>query len=270
MFRTTMISLTFVAAALFAAGCSGSSFDLASTPVLQIEPPVTVAYSPQVYVHPAQYAERPYTAVFLPFRVQQAMENSGHYGREIARLFYQTWLSQKLFPVMEFEEGISAQQAGFGQAQAVAIARAKGADLAITGRVTRFLAGGSVGKSEVAIRLEIYDARSGQLVWSMAHSGSMASSETQDYLVFFLRNNLPADPTYAITASIARNMAMPVQRWLKPTSQQLAHQRQVNQANATDGTLLSPSVPASQQYLYGSEVRQPVEDAPPLQEQNLL
>ncbi|AGW14599.1 hypothetical protein [Megalodesulfovibrio gigas] len=270
MFRTFLHKWTLVAAALLTAGCSGSSFDLASTPVLQIEPPVTVAYSPQVYVHPAQHAERPYTAVFLPFRMQQAMDHSSHYGREVARLFYQTWLSQKLFPVMEFEESISGQHANFGQSQAVAIARSKGADLAITGRVTRLLAGGSVGKSEVAIRLEIYDARSGQLVWSMAHSGSMESIQTHDYLVFFLRNNLPADPVYAITASIARNMAIPMQRWLRPTPEQLAHQRQVNQANATDGTLLSPNVPASQQYLYGSEVRQPVEDGPPPPPPSLL
>ncbi|GAB7078613.1 hypothetical protein [Megalodesulfovibrio paquesii] len=255
--------VTSLALGLF--GCSGSTFDLASTPTLMVEPPVTVAYSPQVYVHPAQFAERPYTAVFMPFRMDQAMDNTSHYGREVARFFYQTWLSQKLFPVMEFEERVSAQQAGFGQTYAVAVARQKGADLAITGRVTRFLAGGSVGKSELAIRIEIYDAHSGQLVWSMAHSGQMEVGITKDFLLFFQKNNLPADPAYAITASIARNMAIPVRKWLNPTPSDLAKQQLANQANATDGTLLSPSPTSqdTQDYLYGSEVRQPVTDAPP-------
>ncbi len=281
MKRLLLICSLLVAVA--AAGCAGSSADLTSTPILQVEPPVTVAYAPQVYVHPVQYPERTLTAVFLPFRMEQAIRDSSHYGREIARLYYQTWLSKKMFPVMEFVESAKSQSHGFGQSAAVAIARAKGADLAITGRVTRFLSGGSVGKSEMAIRLEIYDAHSGQLVWSLAHAGQMQNTFAQDYIFFFKRNNLPADPIYAITASLARNMARPIHKWLHPSASQLAEQRRVNNA---DETLLSPESNQGQEYLYtdgkaapgstdylykdGHAVRQPVKDAPPPPEPSLL
>lgn len=272
MSRVLQLSLLLAAfvAIASASGCAGSTADLTSTPILKVEPPVTVAYSPQVYVHPKQYAERPLTAVFLPFRMEQSIRDSSHYGREIARFYYQTWLSQKLFPVMEFVEDAKAQAHGFGQAKAVAAARAKGADLAITGRVTRFMAGGSVGTSEMAIRLEIYDAHSSQLIWSLAHSGQMKDAFTKDYILFLQRSNLPSDPTYAITASIARNMAIPVKKWLNPTPSQLAAQRKANHA---DETLLSPE-PASEEYLYkkdGHAVRQPIQhDAPPPPEPSLL
>lgn len=267
MRRHLVLSLSLF---LTLSGCAGSTADLASTPVLQTEPLVTVPYAPQIYVHPAGYAERPLTAVFLPFRMEQAMENSSHYGREIARFFHQTWLSEKLFPVMEFVEGakVQGQQGSFGQAQAVAIARAKGADLAITGRVTRFLAGGGAGKSDMAIRLEIYDAASSQLVWSMAFSGAMENEFTQDYLLFLKRSNLPADPAYAITASIARNLARPMRSWLHPTPAQLAkaQKRQREAAgNQTVDSLLAPGAPADcldcQDYQHGSTGRVPVQPA---------
>lgn len=191
-------------------GC-GADLDLGSVPRLYYEDFVYRPYRAQFYVTPSEHPSERLTAVILPFRVQQAMDGARHYGREITRVFYQTWLKHKVFPIFEYME----QTPFTGVDAALNAARSKGADLAVVGYVTQILAGGSVGASQLAIRVEIYEAASGAMLWSMAHFGQMKPEVTRDFLLFSAQARMPQDPMYAISTVIAYDTRN-VGRWNRP------------------------------------------------------
>ena len=205
--RLALICL--VLAALAACGYADVEHDLSASPRLRINSFVNRPYSPQLYVRPASFPQRPLTAVLLPFHIRQSLDNAEHYGREVARIFWQSWLDQQVFPTLEFMENSPWR----GGDAAVAVARAKGADLVVGGDITYFLAGGTVGRSQITLRLEIYDAHSGNLIWSIEQSGMMTNDLTRDYIFFTTQTRLPADPIYAITMALAQDMAEPVIQW---------------------------------------------------------
>lgn len=169
-------------------------------------------WSPKVYLRPKDHPDRELTALFFPFRMSQSMQDPIHYGREVGRVFWEAWLQEKVFPVMEFYE----RRPWPGGDAAVAQGRAKGADLVIGGQVTHLIAGGDLGDSQVALRLEIYDVHSGALVWSMSHAGEIKNRGMQDYILFRKRSAMPNDPIYAITFALAMDMSDPVLKWMEP------------------------------------------------------
>ena len=199
----------------FASGCATMddrlSFDLASQPVFYRDQWAR-RQPPLVYVQPAESADTQLTAVFLPFRVTQAITEPEVIGYTQARIVWQTWLSKRLFSVMEF----AADQGPFRRDRAIALARAKGADLAIGGFVTYYYAGGSEWDSQVALQIEIYDTASGQLIWSMGQSALMPARTVNDYLIFATETRLPSDPMFALTKTMAEDMAEIIARWIPP------------------------------------------------------
>lgn len=211
--------LTLLALAVLA-GCGryGATYDVGDGATVYIEDKVKTPLRPEVYLHPKDHPDRELTALMFPFRFRQSIQNPLHYGRELGRVFWQVWLQEKIFPVMEFEE----KRAWPGGQAAVAQARAKGADLAIGGDITLFMAGGSYGDSRLALRLEIYDAHSGALIWSLAHMGELTSSVIGDYILFKKRTTMPSDPIYAITVKLAEDMSVPLKGWIMPVRMQPA------------------------------------------------
>lgn len=167
---------------------------------------------PVVYVQPAESADGQLTAMFFPFRVTQKITEPEIIGHTQARIFWQTWLHQRLFSVIEFD----ADHGPFRRDRALALARARGADLAIGGFVTYFYAGGSEWDSQVAVQVEIYDTASGQLIWSMAQSALMPAREVNDYILFATETRLPSDPMYALAKTMAEDMGAVIARWIPP------------------------------------------------------
>lgn len=165
--------------------------------------------APVVYVQPAEVTDTPLTAVFMPFRVTQKISDPEMVGYSQARVVWQTWLNKRLFSVMEFD----ADNGPFRRDRAVALARAKGADLAIGGFVTYYYAGASDADSQVALQVEIYDAASGQLIWSMAQSALMPARQVNDYIVFATETRGPSDPMYALAKAMAEDMGDILARW---------------------------------------------------------
>lgn len=194
---------------LSACGHVDYQHDFSGIGELQVDEFVQRPDVPNVYVHPQDPPPRELTAIVLPFRMRQSMENSLHYGAEITRIFWQTWLKQQVFPALEFVENAPYR----GREVAVTMARNMGADLAIGGEILSYMAGGSVGTSQVTLRVDVYEAYSGALIWSMEHSGLMQNQQVQDYIFFRKRSRLPTDPTYAIIQALAQDMAMPVRQW---------------------------------------------------------
>lgn len=164
----------------------------------------------QVYLRPKEEPAALPSALFFPFLPKIDIAQGRHISRELSRMIWQTWLSEELFPLMEFADYTDY----YTPERAVALARQRGADLAIGGYITNYMAGGTVSDTYVALQLYIYDAASGELVWSMAHAGMMQSELTRDYILFSARTRLPSDPTGAIMQALSRDMSVPLQAWL--------------------------------------------------------
>ena len=203
----------FVLLLLFAStGCStvGNhvSFEIGSQPIVYVDQ-WTRRDPPTVYVYPKDAAGMEPSVYFVPFRVTQKITNPEIIGYTEARTMYHTWLSMEIFPIMEF----APEQGPYRRDRALAMARAKGADLLVGGFVTYYLAGGSTSESQVALQVEIYDAASGELICSMAQSALMPARETKDYLLFATKTRLPGDPMYAMTKTMAHDMGALLKNW---------------------------------------------------------
>jgi hypothetical protein len=168
--------------------------------------------APLVYVQPAETTDTQLTALFVPFRVTQPISDPEIIGYSQARIIWQTWLSKRLFSVMEFD----ASHGPFRRDRAIAAARAKGADVVIGGFVTYYYPGGSEADNQVALQLEMYDAASGQLIWSMGQSALMPARMVKDYIVFATETRSPSDPMFTLTRTIAEDMGDIIARWAQP------------------------------------------------------
>lgn len=195
-----------------AAGCAGvqerTRFDLAGDFTVFHDQQAKRG-APVVHVQPADAADAPLTALMMPFRVTQKISDPEMVGYSQARVVWQTWLAQRLFSVLEFE----GNNEPYRRDRAVALARARGADLAIGGFVTYYYAGGPDADSQVALQVEILDAGSGQLVWSMAHSALMPARQVNDYLIFTTETRGPSDPMFVLAKVMAEDMAAILGRW---------------------------------------------------------
>ncbi len=170
---------------------------------------------PEVHVQPVSEAPLEMKVLFVPFRVTQQMSDPLILGYSTARTVWQTWLSMRIFPNLEF----SGDEVPYRRDRAVQLARARGADMVVGGFVTRVYAGGTAGDSDLAIQLEAHDTRSGQLVWSMAQSGMIPAARTKDYFLFAAKWRMPSDPLHAISQAIASDMGTQVQDWISgPTA----------------------------------------------------
>ncbi len=210
-FSTTLLLGALLLACV--AGCSGPvevEADLREINV-NIEEAVVRGYSPQIYVHPKDAPQRELTALMMPFYMLQSMENPFHYGKEVSKIFWQTFLQDEVFKTIEFMD----TPAWPGQKAGIAQARSMGADLVIGGEITNFLSGGDLGDSEMAVRLKIYDAHSGALIWSISHAGRLNQRGYQDYLFFRKTSKLPYEPMYAISLALAHDMAQPINDWME-------------------------------------------------------
>ena len=177
-----------------------------------------------VHVEPAELAQYAPKVLFIPFRVTQEMENANSAGYAAARGVWQTWLSMRLFPSMEF----TGDQIPYRRDRAVQLGVARGADMVVGGFVTYLYAGGTAGDTQIAMQVEALDTRTGQVVWSMAQSGLMPASSKKDYAIFSVRDRLPSDPLYACTKAIAIDMGKKVQNWMAGPPKALGQLEQID------------------------------------------
>lgn len=168
---------------------------------------------PAVYVRPqAPLGHRP-RALFVPLRTVQQMNNAVTFSDMLSRQIWQIWLSQGAFNTLEY-----APYAGpFNRDSALALARRKGAELLVGGVINHYMDGGDGGESSVSLGMEIYDVKSGNLLWSIAQGGLMESNKSHDFYLFQINERNPADPSGLITRSLAWDMGQLIRDWVNPS-----------------------------------------------------
>jgi hypothetical protein len=165
--------------------------------------------NPSVFVQPMNAPARPFKAVILPFTVEQDVYNARHLAKQLTDVFANTWMQDKVFPALFYEP----TQEGLSKEQAILVARDRGADCVVTGRLAYILDGGTRSDSSVSLSFEIFDVNSGQRIWSMAQSGRMDPDRGSDFVLFKTENRLPQDPIWAIMTALAHDTGGPIRNW---------------------------------------------------------
>lgn len=164
---------------------------------------------PAIYVRPrAPLAQRP-RALFVPLRAVQKIGDAVTFSDLLSRQIWQIWLSQHGFQTLEY-----APQAGpFELNRALALARRKGAEVLVGGYINHYMDGGDGGESSVSLNMEIYDVRTGTLLWSLAQGGLMEPRDSHDFYLFNIRERNPQDPTGLIARTLAWDMGNTILGW---------------------------------------------------------
>lgn len=169
---------------------------------------------PAVYVQPdAPLGHRP-RALFVPLRMVQQVNNAVTFSDMLSRQIWQVWLSQNAFNTLEY-----APYAGpFNRDRALALARRKGAELLVGGVINHYMDGGNGGESSVSLGMEIYDVKTGNLIWSIAQGGLMEPEKKHNFYLFEVTERNPADPSGLITRSLAWDMGQLIRKWVDPAA----------------------------------------------------
>ena len=199
--------------ALSALAASCGHVDMSITDQTRIYRDAPVQRTPLlVAVQPQERTYAPVKALFYPLWVSQQTIDQKVIGRSLGRVMVQTWNSQRLFPVLVYDEDLVFRTAE----KAVAQGRIRGADVVVTGIVSYYYDGGSIDDSGISIRVNIYETATGQLIFSMDQAAHLESHLVEDWILWSARTRLPPSPMQAMTAAIARDMAVPLASWLPP------------------------------------------------------
>jgi hypothetical protein len=208
--RLAASALSLLALALLSLGLSGCGIEpkLTDKSVLSVDNWAR-RNNPDVYISPMRSPGVPASALIVPFQVTQDIPAAPELGEQITRIIWQTWTRDRVFPKLLYEPEMRLAST----AQAVAAARRLGVDVAIVGKITYLMSGGTQGNSGVAFSFEIIDVKSGERLWSMAHAGTMETGLTEDYILFARKSRMPTDPVYAITTTLAADMGGTLINW---------------------------------------------------------
>lgn len=184
-----------------------------STPIqFQIDNYVRRQY-PAVYVSPLRPAGHRPKALFVPFRMMQQTAGALTVADQITRQFWQIWLSLNAFQTLQYEP-----EAGpYDPNRALYLARREGAELVIGGYINHFMDGASGGESSVSLAVEIYDVKSGMLLWSMAQGGLMEARQVHDFYLFSIKERNPVDAAGFIVRTLAWDMGHEILYWVDPS-----------------------------------------------------
>ena len=167
--------------------------------------------APEIHIYPVDGALFPPNALMLPFPVTQALgpREAEPMSKGLTKILWQALVKEEAFPVVEYAENNPI----YNQAQALGLARFKNADILITGTIPYVIAGGTGGLNQVTVQLNVYDVPTGELLWSIVHSGVLDAKPTQDYIFFKQKSKLPADPLYVTTMAVGSDLGKILHRW---------------------------------------------------------
>lgn len=169
---------------------------------------------PAVYVQPQVPLGRRPTALFVPLRDTQQMVNAVTFSDLLSRQIWQIWLSLGAFQTLEY-----APQAGpFDRTRALALAKRKGAELLVGGYINHYMDGGANGESSLSLNIEVYDVKSGNMIWSLAQGGMMEKEKKHNFYLFEITERNPADPSGLIARTLAWDMGRLILKWINPAS----------------------------------------------------
>lgn len=166
----------------------------------------------KVMVHPNNNLTHKPTALFVPLGLTQDLRSASAVSEGVSRQVWQSMLKEETFSTLELADMRPPYQADM----ALPLARQMGAELLVGGYITYYLDGGATGDSRISLQLEVYDVKTGMMLWSMAHAGMMPYQPPRDFIVLEVKQRMPADPMGTLIASVSGDMARLLHMWTAP------------------------------------------------------
>lgn len=198
------------ACVLFILGCAADRYDVNLYGVDYQDDAEVVLGALEEAVTPLSMPDTEFRALILPFAVRQDVAVRRDVGREMADIFRRSWLEKRVFGTLEFDPSRTWP----GLSEAMGLARARGANILVTGNVSQFYEGGGTGRTSVGATVEVFWVPDGTLVWSAAQAGAMEGAPTKDYVVVRSAVRLPEHPTYAVMRALSLSMGEGLKRHL--------------------------------------------------------
>jgi OmpA-OmpF porin, OOP family len=192
--------LTLSTAVLFAMGCS--SLEPRIGPQLVYRDLEIHRAQMSILEAPDTSAAKPLTAAIMPFTLLQKVNDPTSVGSAVTSHLAGRWSRDRVFLRTTVLEGSGGMQAAPG-----------GTDLIVTGTIPYLFVSGGKGTTAVALQVRIHDARTGRLLWSMDHAGSMTAGIDQDYILVQTRPRPSMDPVAEVTDVLAREMGDVLRKW---------------------------------------------------------
>jgi len=159
--------------------------------------------NPTVITEPANAPARPFKAVILPFSAQGSNLSS----KGLTAAFADAWTHSQAFASVDY----ASDQAGLTGERAILMARNRGADCLVIGRLGALVDGGEGEESTASLSLEILDVNSGQAIWSMTASGRMSPGGIFSF--FRRKDGASEEPLKTIVAALAYDTGAIIKKW---------------------------------------------------------
>jgi len=160
-------------------------------------------------VHPTANLEGKPTALFVPLGLVQNSRDHQAVSLGVSRLVYESFLAEQTFAALEYYDYIVPYRAE----DMLPVAREKGADYLIGGVINQYFDGGAAGDSRFAMQLYVYQVESGDLMWSLHHSGVLPYKPDADYSFFKVKNRMPVNPMSTLIAAVSGELAELIHYW---------------------------------------------------------
>ena len=163
-------------------------------------------------VHPNQNLKERPTALFVPFGLVQESRDHFAVSQGVSRIIYESFLAEGTFAALEYSEYGVPYHAEY----MLSYAREKGADYLVGGLINQYFDGGATGDSRFSVQLYVYHAQSGQLMWSVQHSGVLPYKPDGEFAFFTVKTRMPVNPMSTLISAVGDELALLLHYWTDP------------------------------------------------------
>lgn len=163
-------------------------------------------------VHPNKNLEERPTALFVPFGLVQDSRDHYAVSQGVSRILYESFLAESTFAALEFSEyGVP-----YHTEYMLPYAREKGAEYLVGGLINQYFDGGAAGDSRFSVQVYVYHVASGQLMWSVQHSGVLPYKPDGEFAFFTVKNRMPVNPMSTLISAVGGEIALLLHYWTDP------------------------------------------------------
>lgn len=160
-------------------------------------------------IHPTANLEEKPTALFVPLGLVQNNRDHEAISRGVSRLIYESFLQEETFAALEYNDAVIP----YRTEDMLPLAREKGAEYLIGGLINQYYDGTNTGDSRFAMQLFVYQADSGDLMWSVNHSGVLPYKPVADYGLFKVKSRMPVNSMTTLISAVGDELARLLHYW---------------------------------------------------------
>jgi len=194
---------------LFTLSCATKDFEIDYTTVTLKLPSHIIKGKPNYLIYPLNSPNKPPSAFLVPFNIEVNIEKNRIFlQRELTKILYSNFLQNQVF-----KRFVLSKKNINNIYDAIKSAREKKCRLVIIPTLTYCFFGGRLSPTKMAIKIDIYDTRSQDLIWSITHMGEIKVFEDKDYIFWKTKYNYPLFPEAVLLSGLLDDINRPIKRW---------------------------------------------------------